>query len=227
MELDFRDIFAQDFSLAFGVEVLLRTLVMFSVILLFLRLSGKKGVRQLTLFEVAIVIGLGSAAGDPMSNKDQPILPALVVFLTILGFYRLVTWLASRSEWMERLFEGSPLYVVEDGVFVRRDGEHDFGKDEFFAEMRQQGVSHLGQLRTAILETNGALSCYFYPDDEVRPGLPILPKEYERKSRTVPGPGRYACTCCAHTFELPGGATLCRQCGGEEWVAALDGTRTP
>lgn len=45
---------------------------------------------------------------------------------------------------------------------------------EFFMELRLHGIEHLGQVRLAILETNGQISVYFYPDDRVRPGLSIL-----------------------------------------------------
>lgn len=44
----------------------------------FLRLSGKRGIRQLSLFELAIILCLGSAAGDPMFTKDLPIAHAFV-----------------------------------------------------------------------------------------------------------------------------------------------------
>ena len=113
--MDFEQMLFHDLDWSFAAEIGLRTLVMFTVILLFLRLSGKKGVRQLSIFEVAIVIGLGSAAGDPMSNEQNAIVPALIVFSTILLFYRFITWLASRSEKFESVLEGDPIYVIEDG----------------------------------------------------------------------------------------------------------------
>ena len=113
--MDFEQMLFHDLDWSFAAEIGLRTLVMFTVILLLLRLSGKKGVRQLSIFEVAIVIGLGSAAGDPMSNEQNAIVPALIVFSTILLFYRFITWLASRSEKFESVLEGDPIYVIEDG----------------------------------------------------------------------------------------------------------------
>lgn len=143
--MDFTDVFLKDLDWSLAFEIVIRTLTMFMVILVFLRLSGKKGVRQLSIFEVAIIIGLGSAAGDPMSNPDHGILPALLVFVTILLFYRLITWIAARSERFESLLEGDPLYVIEEGQFVLvAESERTFAKDEFFAEMRQQNIEHLG-----------------------------------------------------------------------------------
>ena len=160
MEFDWNEVFINDLDWSFTLQIVVRTLVMFSVILIFLRMSGKKGVRQLSIFEVAIIIGLGSAAGDPMSNKDSAILPALLVFVTVLGLYRLITWIAAKSEGFESVLEGDPVYIIEDGMFNLDTGERTYAKDEFFSEMRQQNIEHLGQVRTAILETNGNVSFY-------------------------------------------------------------------
>ena len=71
MIMDFKTVFLADLDWSLALQIVLRTLIMFSVILVFLRLSGKKGVSQLSIFEVAIIIALGSAAGDPMANPDN------------------------------------------------------------------------------------------------------------------------------------------------------------
>jgi uncharacterized membrane protein YcaP (DUF421 family) len=222
MEFDFQKIFLDQFSLIVALEILMRTVIMFITVLAFLRFSGKKGIRQLSLFEVAIIISLGSAAGDPMFQGEVAIIPALVVFTTILGAYRLITWLMMRSERIETLMEGKPEYVVENGVFVM--GSHDkhtFAQDEFFSEMRQQGVEHLGQVKKAILETNGVLSIFFFPKEDVQFGLPICPKEYEDSSTQIPSPGEYACTYCGNVEELEV-PNKCSRCEREVWVRALD-----
>ncbi|MBC3787180.1 YetF domain-containing protein [Spirosoma utsteinense] len=221
MDIDFNAVFLADLDWSLGLQIVLRTLIMFSVILVFLRLSGKKGVSQLSIFEVAIIIGLGSAAGDPMFNPDNAIVPALIVFATIMVFYRLVTWGASRSERFESLVEGDPVYVIEEGMFVLDAGEHTFAKDEFFAEMRQQNIEHLGQVQTAILETNGNLSFFYYADEEVKPGLPVLPKLYHKKSGAVSQAGQYACTRCGQIEQIGGSHHTCPRCQQTEWVEAV------
>jgi len=97
MHLDWYNIFINELDLPYALEIVLRTTLMFVSVLLILRLSGKKGVRQLTIFEVAIIIALGSAAGDPMFNKDVAILPCVLVFGLILGIYRLVSYLGRQK----------------------------------------------------------------------------------------------------------------------------------
>lgn len=227
MNLDFEEILVGDLDFIFAFEIIIRTLIMFSMVLLVLRMAGKKGVRQLSLFEVAIIIALGSAAGDPMFNKDYSILTSVVVFAAIIALYRLITLIASKSEKFERIIEGDPVYVIENGVFVLLDDlSHTFAKDEFFAEMRQVSIEHLGQIKTAILETNGNISFYYFPDDKTKYGLPVQPKAYGKKSEQINERGIYACTYCGNTEELePGTASACPRCKHKEWVKALNSTR--
>lgn len=220
------DIFLNDLDIDLALHIIAKTLIMFALILLFLRLSGKKGIRQLSIFEVAIIIGLGSAAGDPMFNEDAAVLPAVLVFATILGFYRLVTWMATKSERFESLLEGDPLYIIEEGEFVLvQSSEQTYAKDEFFAEMRQQNIEHVGQVHTAVLETNGNVSFFYYTDDQVKPGLPILPKIYKKKSTLLSETGQYACTTCGHVDTITTQYHICPRCQQKEWVKAIQTLR--
>jgi len=226
MHIDLNEVFLNDLDWHFAVEIAIRTLIMFTIILVFLRLTGKKGIKQLSLFEVAIIIGLGSAAGDPMTNPKNAIIPALLVFITILLFYRLITWLAARSERFESILEGDPIYVIEDGRFALLEAkEQTYAKDEFFSEMRQQNIEHVGQVQTAILETNGNLSFFYFADDEVRLGLPVLPKLYQKKTSKIQSEAAYACTMCGQVEELAAGEHNCPRCGQDEWVKAIDTQR--
>ncbi|RYF73289.1 MAG: DUF421 domain-containing protein [Cytophagaceae bacterium] len=226
MGIDINELFLNGLDWHLALEIGIRSLIMFTIILVFLRLTGKKGIRQLSLFEVAIIIGLGSAAGDPMTNPDNAIIPALLVFATILLFYRLITWLAARSERFESILEGDPVYVIEDGMFVLLEtNEQTYAKDEFFSEMRQQNIEHVGQVQTAILETNGNVSFFYFSDDQVRPGLPVLPKLYQKKTTSIQTADNYACTTCGQVEQLAKGEHTCPRCGKDEWVNALNSRR--
>jgi uncharacterized membrane protein YcaP (DUF421 family) len=226
--VDFEAIFIKDLDWSLAGEIVFRTMIMFVFILIFLRLTGKKGVRQLSVFEVAIIISLGSAAGDPMANSEHAILPALLVFFTILVVYRLITWLAARSERFEQVLEGEPLYIIEEGVFVlTQDSDQTFAKDEFFAEMRQQNIEHVGQVQAAVLETSGNVSFFYYADEEVKPGLPILPKVYQQRATSIKETGLYACTTCGQVEFIATSHRNCPRCQQNEWVKALKTPRRP
>lgn len=221
MEIEWDRIFLNSLDFSYALEILVRTAIMFLMVLVILRLSGKKGVRQLSLFEVAIIISLGSAAGDPMFTKDVPIVPALIVFAVIIGIYRFIIWLAVRSERIETILEGNPEYIIEDGRFVLMDSNKStFAKDEFLSEMRQQSIEHVGQVRVAILETTGTVSFFYYSDDEVKEGMPVLPKPYSRMTSEITKSGSYACAYCANVERLVGPAK-CSRCEHDVWLAAI------
>src|SRR5688572_13542721 len=166
-------------------EVALRSLLMFLVIIFSLRVLGKRSVTQLSVFELGVIIGLGSAAGDPMFYKDVGMLAGLLVFIIVISLYRLLTYLINRSEKVEKLMEGEPVYLVEEGKFILENFQREpIAHQEFFAQLRQHSITHLGQLKLAIIETNGMISLFYYEDKDVRYGLPVLPHLCVKKSRS-------------------------------------------
>ena len=226
MDINWNEIFLKDLDFTFAVEIIIRTLIMFTLILVILRMSGKKGVRQLSIFEVAIIIGFGSAAGDPMFTKDIAIVPSVIVLLSILLLYRCITWFAAKSERFESILEGDPMYIIEDGRFVLLEQTAlGFAKDEFMSEMRQQSIEHLGQVRTAILETTGNVSFFYYSDEDVKPGLPVLPKVYNKRSKVITCNGDHACVYCGNVVHITTNSYNCPRCQKNEWVKAIDTLR--
>lgn len=210
----------------FLLEVMFRSTVMFVVLLLTLRLTGKRGVKQLSVFETVIIIALGSAAGDPMFYEDVGIIPAITVFAVIISLYRFTTYLVGKSKKFEEFIEGKTECLIMDGKFAIQTFEKEsLAQDEFFTELRTQSVEHLGQVRQAYLETSGEVSIFYYPDQDVRYGLPITPHLFRNKSETIPHKGIYACTFCGHTEEHTGGSAKCKTCQRTEWVGAIKTVR--
>jgi uncharacterized membrane protein YcaP (DUF421 family) len=201
-------------------EVLARSVIMFAIILFGLTLLGKRGVKQLSVFELVVIIGLGSAAGDPMFYKDVGILPALLVFVIVISLYIGVTYLVGKNKKIEKLVEGQPVCLIQDGSFaVRNFAKEALAQDEFFAELRLAGVSQLGQVEQAIIETSGEISLFYYEDEDVKPGLPIMPDSLKAAVKTIAAPGNYSCIFCGYTeAKQPGKANRCSQCEKDEWV---------
>jgi uncharacterized membrane protein YcaP (DUF421 family) len=210
----------------FILEVLFRSTVMFIILLLTLKLAGKRGVKQLSIFETVIIIALGSAAGDPMFYEDVGIIPAGTVFLTIIFLYRSVTWLTGKSKKFEEFIEGKTECLITDGKFsVATFKKESLAQDEFFAELRIKSIEHLGQIKNAFIETSGDISVFYYEDKEVKYGLPILPNLFNKKSKTILIDGIYSCTFCGHTEDQKAGTAICKICSKEEWVKAIKSPR--
>ncbi len=214
-------------SWSFLLETILRTLVMFLIIVISLRILGKRGVKQLSIFELVVIISLGSAAGDPMFYKDVGILPALIVFIMIVGLYSLITYFIGKNKNFELLMEGKSVYLIRNGVFlVSNFSKEALGEDEFFSELRMQGVSQLGQVEEAIEESSGGISIFFYPENEVKYGLPIMPDSLKKTVQKIVETDHYACTFCGYTEKLkPATKHTCPECKKTNWVKASNKKR--
>ncbi|MCF0074079.1 DUF421 domain-containing protein [Dyadobacter sp. CY261] len=225
---DWRKILMHDHPFTFLLEVVIRTVIMFMIILIALRASGKRGIKQLSVFELVLIIGLGSAAGDPMFYEDVGILPAFVVFLVVISLYITVTRLSDRFVKLEKLLEGESLCVIRDGKLLQ-DAFKDSGlsQDEFFAALRMRNVEHLGQVRTVLIETSGEFSVLYYPDEEVRYGLPIFPDKLKNKLHSHASFEHIACAKCGNTKYGANSTTLpeCPECEVSEWVEAINTKR--
>lgn len=223
--MDIQQLFIHDTTWALSAEIIVRCMLMYILIIVFLRLTGKRGIRQLSIFEVAILLALGSIAGDPMFDRNIPILQALLIMSMVILMYRLTTYLMMKYQPFEDLIEGQPLYIVQDGMLVLDKIEQGkMSHDEFFAEMRQKNIEHLGQIQIALLESNGNLSMLYYPAQAVKYGLPLFPhaqsKIYLAKAGVM-----YACLHCGLSTELSAARQPCPRCQQCDWTTALNTQR--
>lgn len=224
---DWQRMLTNELPVPFLFEVTARTLFAYLVVFTFLKVSGRRGVRQLSLFELVVILTLGSAAGDVTFYEDVPLLPIVVVFATLLLLYRVTTYAMERVPRFGDWLEGKPAVIIENGVCdVKSLASKNISTDEFFMELRQKGVEHLGQVRIGIMEVNGDVSLYFQPEDQVRPGLSVLPSPLRQQSREVPSAGLYACTWCGNTARKQAGdGGACAHCGHDEWSEAINTQR--
>lgn len=220
---DWQRMLIDELPVPFLLEVTVRTLFAYLVVFTFLKISGRRGVRQLSLFELVVILTLGSAAGDVTFYDDVPLLPIVVVFATLLALYRVTTYAMERMPRFGDWLEGKPAVIIQDGVCdVESLASKNISTDEFFMELRQKGVEHLGQVRIGIMEVNGDVSLYFQPEEQVRPGLSVLPSPLRQQYRQVPSTGLYACTWCGNTTQMQAGTSgACVRCGHEEWSETI------
>lgn len=199
-------------------EVALRSLIMFSVLLVVLKMAGKRGIKQLSIFELVIIIALGSSAGDPMFYEDVGIVHGILVLVIVVALYRGLTWITGKNPRIEKFLEGQPECLLDNGKLTRQQFAHDnLGRDEFFSALRLRNVEHLGQVKKAYLETSGDISVFFYDDEHVKPGLPILPELLKQSVKTITHPGAYSCCRCGEIAELTPGKHVCKTCTGDQW----------
>ncbi len=225
---DLHRILMNDLPYHFLWEVLGRSVFMFIIIIIGLKITGRRELKQLSAFELIIILALGSAAGDTMFYEDVAIIPTLVVFIVVIGLYKIITHFIATQKKVEHFFEGKPITIIENGIFIfEAVAKQNLALDEFLMELRNESIEHLGQVRTAIFEVNGSISLLYFSEENTIPGLPIFPDKLKNKLRVIEKAGKYACLYCGmvHVMEASASEQVCPNCGHKEWVEAIEAKR--
>lgn len=226
---DFHRIFIGDAPALYFLEIIFRTFIMYGYTVILLRILGKRGMGQLSMLELAIIISFGSAVGDPMIAYDMPIFYGLlaitVVTICQIGFERLI----NKNRKVESVMEGKSNMVVKDGVIIWDCMERDnISREDLFRSLREKNVQHLGEVKKAFFETSGAISVFFQSPQNVVPGLSVEPEEmidntdiYSANQQIVQA-GSFSCIHCGHTTSVTQETKLssCPVCHGEKWIRA-------
>jgi len=152
-----------------GMTVL-TTLLSIVVLFLLEKAMGNKQVSQMTMFDYAIGITIGSVAAELATELEEPVKPltALIVYGAAAVAISLLT---SKSLKARDIITGKPLVLLEDGVIDRKNLEKaKLDLNEFLTYCRIGGWFDLNQLQSAVLEHNGAVS--FLPKEKDRPATP-------------------------------------------------------
>jgi uncharacterized membrane protein YcaP (DUF421 family) len=207
-------------------QILLKCLIIFIVTIATLRFIGRRGIMQ-GVFETLTIIMLGSAAGDPMLYKNVGVLPAILIFISIGLFYKATNFIVAKFSLIETIVEGRIVRFIKDGRFdIENFKSKELSKDELFSDMRKEGVSHLGQIKTAYMEPGGEVSLFYYKDEEVKYGLPLFPELNEQLLIEIKNENIYACSFCGNTAHLnPIKKHTCNICKKHKWVKAINEKR--
>lgn len=205
----------------FLAEAALRALVVYLMLLLFMRLMGKRVAAGLSLSELAVILTLGAAAGLPLQSIDKGLLPAAVVLLVGLVFQRGLSLLSFRHRCVEVAAQGDVTVLLQEGRLLLDElAVSQLSTQKLFSALRAQGVLHLGQLRRVYLESSGQFSLIH--NRHARPGLSIVPPDGEAAARLYEAEADFVCTRCghlAHQGRLP--ESPCAFCGNTAWRHAV------
>jgi len=145
----------------------IRTIVLYFLIIVGLRLMGKRQIGELEPIELVLTLLISDLAAVPMQDFGIPLLNGVVPILALLSLSMLLSWCSVRSIRLRRLICGSPALLIHDGVLQQDAMRHNrFTLDELIDELRAQGVTDLTTVKYAVLETNGQLSVLLYSDEQ-------------------------------------------------------------
>ena len=141
------------------MDLVLRAVVVFGFVLLLTRVIGKRELGSLQPIDLILLIVLGDALQQGLTQDDYSLTGALLVVSTIAILQVFVSWLAFRFPRSRPILEGEPIIVVHDGEVIERNLKRErLTIDDIAEEARKQQIAHLSEVKYAILETSGTIS---------------------------------------------------------------------
>ena len=142
----------------------LRTLMLYLVLVMSIRLMGKRQIGQMEASEFVVTMLVANLAAIPMQDGAIPLYSGLVPILTVLGAELVLSGLILRSVTVRRFFCGKPVILIDNGKILRENLRATrVTLDELTGHLREKDVLDISQVQYAILETDGNLSVFPHP----------------------------------------------------------------
>ncbi|MFD2569159.1 DUF421 domain-containing protein [Spirosoma soli] len=221
---DWQRIFIGDVPGLFYIEVIIRTAVVYLILMASMRIMGKRMAGQLSRTEMVALVALAASIGIPIMAPDRGLLPAVICAVVIVAGEWIISSIASRNQKAEYLFEDDLDILVENSVMKLDTMLHcRITRERLLAQLRSEGLYHLGSVKRLYLEANGSFSLVENPDPT--PGLSVLPDwdtKFRNRQRKVHS--RLVCANCgnASSSASPDNGAECTNCGNEEWTEAVE-----
>jgi uncharacterized membrane protein YcaP (DUF421 family) len=211
----------------FLIEVFVRSLIIFIVLLLVIRLLGKRMSGQLTIMEMAVMLTLGAIVAVPMQMPDRGILQGVILLVCIAFFQRSISWLGVKSGKIEDITQGKASMLVKNGVLqLDQMKKVSISHQQLFAELRQKNIFNLGNVDRVYMEACGMFSIFQSQDQ--KPGLAILPPDdqeilqIKEQAFTKENSRVNVMACCnCGNIKPKTDEETCKNCGNNDWVEAV------
>ena len=142
------------------MDAILRGVSIYVFLLVLFRIAGKRSLAQVTTFDFVLLLIVSEATQQAMLGNDYSMTNAFLLITTLVGMDVALTLWKRRSPRLDRLLEGTPLILVEDGKPLK-DRMHKSRVDEadvLAAARELQGLERMEQIRYAVLERSGGIS---------------------------------------------------------------------
>ena len=139
-------------------ELVIRSTAIYLVLLIGLRIFGKREVGQFTLFDLVFVLLVANAVQPAMTGPDSSLLGGLIIVFSLLA----ANWIVGRLDdipAIHRILTSPPTVLVTDGAIDSRAmAKEGIAKDEIEMAVREHGLADLKDVNLAVLESDGSIS---------------------------------------------------------------------
>jgi len=218
---DWQRIFIGNVPAAFYLEVVLRVVIVYLILMVAMRLMGKRMASQLSRNEMVAMVSLAAAIGIPIQSPDRGILAAVVIAIIVVSIQQLVSYLGTKNQKLETVTQGDMTPLVEDShLNLAKMEQTGITRERVFAQLRSESIRHLGEVKRLYFEAGGTFTL-LKRYDEV-PGLPILPvwdKEYQDEISSTCK--EFVCEKCGKDQDMTMTEQSCTNCGSNTFIPAV------
>ncbi|MBQ7580917.1 MAG: DUF421 domain-containing protein [Clostridia bacterium] len=137
----------------------IRTVILYFFVILFVRLMGKRQIGQLQPSELVITFLLSEIASLPLEDQGIPLIVPIVCVCVLVSLEILLSYLSLSNSFIRRITQGNALFIIKEGkVDLRQMKRLRFTVEDLMEAVRQKDIFDLTDIEYAIVETNGTLS---------------------------------------------------------------------
>lgn len=147
------------------LAVFFRSIVIYTIVLIVMRLMGKREIGQMQPFELAISIMIADLASIPMSDIGIPISNGIIPILGLLVMHLIISIINIKSSKMREFICGKPTILIYKGkIDEKKMKKERFTLNELEEKLRSNNITNIGDVEFAILETSGDISVIQKPN---------------------------------------------------------------
>ena len=141
------------------MDLAIRAVVLFSFVFLVTRIIGRRELSSLEPFDLILLIVIGDAIQQGLTQDDYSVTGALIVVGTFAIMQITVSFLSYRFPQVRPALDGEPIVIVQDGTPIEKNLKRErITIEEVMVEVRQQQIATIDQVAWAVLETSGKIS---------------------------------------------------------------------
>lgn len=161
--------------------LIFRSLVLYLLVILVMRMMGKREIGQLHPYELAITLIISELVTLPMENNALPLQNGIIPVFTITLAQISLSYLTTKSQWLQDFISGKYTMIIENGKMIQKNMvDQKYNITELLEQLRMNGVTKMDDVQYAILETSGQLSIILKPSKQpVTAEQMLVNTEYE------------------------------------------------
>ena len=141
------------------IKVILSILVIFTVMIIIVRVSGLRTFAKMSSFDFASTIAVGSILASVIINTEQSLFKGAVALAGIIAFQTLFALVVRKSDFFKNFATNNPLLLMQDGKIIYENlSKANVGKGDLIAKLREANVLDYSEVKAVVLESTGDMS---------------------------------------------------------------------